>query len=118
MACINPPGDQAWSKLYTRTERRQDVFTHIIRWIYVVSAWLIFVVVIVQFFLAGLGVFAGDFQMHVALGYTIFFLMLLVLVIALVARLPWRTLGLTALLPVLVFLQSIFIEAWSNGLAT
>ena len=93
------------------------MFTHIIRWIYVVSAWLIFVVVIVQFFLAGLGVFSGDFQMHVALGYTIFFLMLLVLVIALVARLPWRTLGLTALLPVLVFLQSIFIEAWSNGLA-
>jgi len=87
------------------------------RWIYVVSAWLIFGVVIVQFFLAGLGVFAGNFQMHVALGYTIFFLMLLVLVIALAARLPWRTLGLTALLPVLVFLQSIFIEAWSNGLA-
>ena len=94
------------------------MFTHIMRWIYVVSAWLIFGVVIVQFFLAGLGVFAGaaNFQMHVALGYTIFFLMLLVLVIALAARLPWRTLGLTALLPVLVFLQSIFIEAWSNGL--
>ena len=92
------------------------MFTHIMRWIYVVSAWLIFGVVIVQFFLAGLGVFAGDFQMHVALGYTILFLMLLVLVIALAARLPWRTLGLTALLPVLVFLQSLFIEAWSNGL--
>jgi hypothetical protein len=87
------------------------------RWIYTVSAWLTLVVVIVQFFLAGLGVFAGDFQMHVALGYAILFLMLLVLVIALVARLPWRTLGLTALLPVLVFLQSIFIEAWNNGLA-
>jgi hypothetical protein len=93
------------------------VFTHIMRWIYVVSAWLILVVVIVQFFLAGLGVFAGDFQMHELLGYTIFFLMLLVLVVALAARLPWRTLGLTALLPVLVFLQSIFIEAWNNGLA-
>jgi hypothetical protein len=93
------------------------VFTHIMRWIYVVSAWLIFGVVIVQFFLAGLGVFAGDFQMHVALGYTILFLMLLMLVVALAARLPWRTLGLVALLPVLVFLQSIFIEAWSNGLA-
>jgi hypothetical protein len=92
------------------------VFTHTMRWIYAVSAWLTLVVVIVQFFLAGLGVFAGDFQMHVALGYTILFLML-VLVIALVARLPWRTLGLTALLPVLVFLQSIFIEAWNNGLA-
>lgn len=93
------------------------MFVHVLRWIYVVSAWLIFGVVIVQFFLAGLGVFAGDFQMHVALGYTILFLMLLMLVIALAARLPWRTLGLTALLPVLVFLQSIFIEAWSNGLA-
>ena len=92
------------------------MFTHIMRWIYVVSAWLIFGVVIVQFFLAGLGVFAGDFQMHVALGYTILFLMLLELVIALAARLPWRTLGLTALLPVLVFLQSLFIEAWNNGL--
>jgi hypothetical protein len=86
------------------------------RWIYVVSAWLIFGVVVVQFFLAGLGVFAGDFQMHVELGYTILFLMLLMLVIAVVARLPWKTLGLTALLPVLVFLQSLFIEAWTNGL--
>ena len=93
------------------------MFTHIMRWIYVVSAWLIFAVVILQFFLAGLGVFAGDFQMHVELGYTILFLMLLILAIALAARLPWRTLGFTALLPVLVFLQSIFIEAWSNGLA-
>jgi Family of unknown function (DUF6220) len=93
------------------------VFTHIMRWLYMVSAWLILVVVIVQFFLAGLGVFAGDFQMHVELGYTIFFLMLLVLVIALAARLPWKTIGITALLPVLVFLQSIFIEAWNNGMA-
>ena len=92
------------------------MFTHVMRWIYVVSTWIILGVVVVQFFLAGLGVFAGDFQMHEELGYTIFFLMLLVLVIALVARLPWRTLVLTALLPVLVFLQSLFIEAWNNGL--
>jgi hypothetical protein len=88
------------------------------RWTYVVFAWLILAAVIVQFFLAGLGVFAGasNFQIHANFGYTIFFVMLIGLLPTFAARLPWRTIGLTALLPVLVLLQSILIAFWHSGL--
>jgi Family of unknown function (DUF6220) len=94
------------------------VFTRVMRWTYVVFAWIVLAAVIVQFFLAGLGVFAGanNFQTHVAFGYTILFVMLIALLPAFTARLPWRTIGLTALLPVLVFLQSVLITFWHNGL--
>ncbi len=94
------------------------MFTRVMRWTYVVFAWLILAAVIVQFFLAGLGVFGGTggFQAHVTLGYSLLFVMLIGLVLAFAARLPWRTIGLTALLPVLVFLQSVFIAVWHGGL--
>lgn len=92
------------------------MFTRAMRWTYLVFAWLILAAVIVQFFLAGLGVFAGDFQAHVTLGYSLLFITLIGLVLAFAARLPWRTIGLTALLPVLVVLQSVFIEIWHAGL--
>jgi hypothetical protein len=88
------------------------------RWTCVVFAWLILAAVIVQFFLAGLGVFAGasNFEAHVNFGYTILSVMVIGLLPAFAARLPWRTIGLTALLPVLVVLQSVLITAWHNGL--
>jgi hypothetical protein len=86
---------------------------------YVVYTWIILVAVIVQFFLAGMGVFAGasNFQVHAMVGYSIFFVMLIGLLVALIARLPLRIIGLVALLPVLVLLQSVFIEFWHTGLA-
>jgi hypothetical protein len=89
-----------------------------LRWTYVVFSWLVLAAVVVQFFLAGLGVFGGPggFQAHVLLGYSLLFIMLLALVLAFAARLPWRTIGLTALLPVLVVLQSVFISIWHAGL--
>src|SRR5260370_30417456 len=43
-------------------------------------------------------------------GYSLFFVMLIVLLVAFAARLPWRIIGLTAVLPALVFLQSIVIQ--------
>ena len=94
------------------------MLTGVMRWTYVVYAWLILVAVIAQFFLAGLGVFAGasNFQLHAAFGYTLFFIMVIGLLPAFAARLPWRTIGLTALLPVLVVLQSVLITAWHSGL--
>jgi Family of unknown function (DUF6220) len=94
------------------------MFTRAMRWTYVVSAWIILAAVIVQFFLAGLGVFGGTggFQAHVTLGYSLLFVTLIGLVLAFAARLPWSTIGLTALLPVLVVLQSVFIEIWHAGL--
>jgi Family of unknown function (DUF6220) len=94
------------------------MFTRAMRWTSVVFAWLILAAVIVQFFLAGLGVFggAGGFQAHVTLGYSLLFVTLIGLLLAFAARLPWRTIGLTALLPVLVVLQSVLISAWHSGL--
>ncbi|HKW19874.1 MAG TPA: DUF6220 domain-containing protein [Ktedonobacterales bacterium] len=87
------------------------------RWTYMVIAWIVLVAVIVQFFLAGLGVFAGvsNFQMHRSLGYSLPLLMLLGLLAAFAARLPWKVIGLTALLPALVILQSVFIGLWQPG---
>jgi hypothetical protein len=94
------------------------MFTHAMRWTYVVATWIILTAVIVQFFLAGLGVFvdAQDFHVHAAVGYSLFFVMLIGLAIAFAARLPGRVLGLTALLPVLVVLQSVLIQIGHSGL--
>ncbi len=94
------------------------MFTHALRWAYVVYAWIILAAVVVQFFLAGRGVFAGasNFQTHANFGNTIFLVTLVGLVLAFAARLPWKTVGLTALLPVLVGLQSLFITFWHSGL--
>jgi hypothetical protein len=89
------------------------------RWTYVVFAWLTLAAVVVQFFLAGLGVFAGanTFQTHVAFGWAILLVMLIALVPAFTAQLPWRTIGLTAFLPVLVYLQTVLIQLWHAGLS-
>jgi hypothetical protein len=94
------------------------VFTRAMRWVYVVYAWIILASVIVQFFLAGLGVFAGarNFQIHAYVGYSLFFVMLIGLLLAFAARLPWWASGLMALLPVLVFVQSVLIQVGRNGL--
>jgi hypothetical protein len=84
----------------------------------VAASWIILAAVIVQFFLAGMGVFAGasNFQIHAYFGYSLFFVMLIVLLVAFAARLPRRAIGLTAVLPLLVFLQSVLIQAGRNGL--
>src|SRR5579862_4886626 len=97
------------------------MFTRAMRWGYVVWIWLSFLAVIVQFFLAGLGVFGGGangFDAHRTLGYTLLFIMLLDFLLALAARLPWRIVGLAFLLPVLVLLQSFFIQFWEEGYTT
>ena len=94
------------------------MFTCALRRTYVVYAWLILAAVIVQFFLAGLGVFAGtsNFQLHAAFGDILFLVMVLDLLLAFAARLPRGIIGLTALLPVLVAVQSVLITAWRSGL--
>jgi Family of unknown function (DUF6220) len=94
------------------------MFTRAMRWTYVVFAWLILAAVIVQFFLAGIGVFGGPggFEAHVTLGYSLLLVTLIGLVLAFAARLPWSTTGLTALLPVLIVVQSLLITAWHGGL--
>jgi hypothetical protein len=66
---------------------------------------------IVQVFLAGLGVFddPGAFITHREFGYTIGWLTLIALVLALVGREPRRIVGLSALLLVQFALQSVLV---------
>lgn len=67
--------------------------------------------VVIQVFLAGLGVFADprSFITHRDFGYLFGFLTLALLVLALVGREPRRVTGLSALLLLLFALQSVFI---------
>ena len=77
------------------------------RWI----AWLFVACVIVQFFLAGLGVFVGadNFATHRDWGYTFGWLLLILLAAAFVGRMPGRAVAATALLLVLFAMQSVLV---------
>jgi uncharacterized protein DUF6220 len=61
--------------------------------------------VIVQFFLAGLGAFGGDWDVHSGVGFVVAIGSLLLLVVAAVARLPRRMFFVTLLLVGLNVLQ-------------
>lgn len=67
---------------------------------------------IVQVFLAGLGVFddPGAFITHRNFGYTFGLLVFVLLLLALVGRMPRALIGGSALLVVLFILQSVFVE--------
>lgn len=71
-------------------------------------AWLYVALVAFQVFLAGAGVFgAADFELHVGVGYVAaFFGPIILLVVSVVAR-GGRLIGLTGLLLLLGFVQSI-----------
>jgi hypothetical protein len=77
------------------------------RWL----AWLFVVCVIVQFFLAGLGVFAGasNFELHRNWGYTFGYLLILMVAAALVGRMPRAAWAATLGVMVLFALQSVFV---------
>ena len=88
------------------------MFTRSMRWTYLVFAWLFVALVVTQFFFAGLFLFgAGSKDLHVGLGYTLFFVAILYLLLAFAARLPWSWSGMTALLIVLVFVQPMLATA-------
>ena len=76
-------------------------------------AGLLAVGAIVQVFLAGLGVFddGSAFITHRDFGYMLSLLPIVMAVLALVAGLPRRFAGLSALLFVLFILQSVFVAA-------
>jgi uncharacterized protein DUF6220 len=81
------------------------------RAIHLGAAWLFVACLIVQVFLAGLGVFddPAAFITHRDFGYLIGLLTLVLLVAAIVGRLGGRQIGLVVLLMVLFALQSVFI---------
>jgi len=75
------------------------------------ATWLFAGCVVIQVFLAGLGVFddPGSFVTHREFGYTFGWLTLVVLVLALVGRMGRRVVGGSLLLLVLFALQSVFV---------
>jgi hypothetical protein len=77
------------------------------RILYFGLAALYLAAVVVQFFLAGLGTFGGDFDPHAVLGFIIGIGSLALLVVAAVGRLPRTMLGLTVLLVGLNVLQFV-----------
>ena len=79
-------------------------------------AGLFAVCCIIQVFLAGLGVFDDEraFITHRDFGYILSLLPIVLAVLALVAGLPRRFAGLSALLFVLFILQSVFVAAREN----
>ena len=83
----------------------------IARTAYPVVAGLFVACALIQVFLAGLGVFDDPeaFITHRNFGYMFGWLTLVLLVVALVGRMPRRYVGLAALLLVLFALQSVFI---------
>lgn len=79
---------------------------------YLIVAWLFVACVVVQFFLAGLGVFesATSFETHRDFGYLFGWLTLFLVILALIARLPRRQFVGGSLLILLLFaMQSVFV---------
>lgn len=77
---------------------------------YSLVAWLFAVAAVIQIYLAGLGVFATDgFEQHRNVGYGIGILGLILLVLAFAAKMPLRVVAATALLLVLMVLQSVLV---------
>jgi hypothetical protein len=78
---------------------------------YPVVAGLFVACAVIQVFLAGLGVFDSPnaFITHRNFGYMFGWLTLLLLVVALVGRMPRRYVGLAVLILVLFALQSVFV---------
>ena len=77
------------------------------RWL----AWLFVACVIVQFFLAGLGVFAGasNFELHRNWGYTFGYLLLIMVAAALLGRMPRAAWAAPIGVIVLFALQSVLV---------
>jgi len=79
---------------------------------YLLVAWIFVLFVLIQVFLAGLSIFVSPagWPRHVEFGHYLGPLSLALLVLALVGRLPRRTVLLTVLLMLLYSLQYVFVE--------
>ncbi len=91
--------------------RGGSAFVRLARSVYTLAAGLFVGAIILQVFLAGAGALVHPryWPMHMAWGHIITSFPILMLAIGLLARLPWRMLGLTALLFVLFVLQYVFL---------
>jgi hypothetical protein len=82
-----------------------------------VAAWGFVAALLIQVFLAGLGVFrsAGDFDTHRNFGYLLGLMSLLLLVLAIAVRARRRQVVLAAIVLGLVILQSVFIAVRASS---
>jgi cytochrome b561 len=77
---------------------------------YSLVAWLFAIAAVVQIYLAGQAVFVtNSFELHRNVGFGIGLLALILLVLSFAARMPLRVIGATALLFVLMILQSVLV---------
>jgi biotin transporter BioY len=85
--------------------------SRIARLVYRWLAWLFVACVVVQFFLAGLGVFAGaaNFELHRNWGYTFGYVLFFMIAAALVGRMPRAAWAAPIGVIVLFALQSVFV---------
>lgn len=94
-------------------EREMSGYVRWARFAFNVVAWLFAVCVAVQIYLAGVAVFAipptNDFDLHRNFGYLFGLLTLVMIGLAIVARLPRRVIGASALILALFALQSVFV---------
>lgn len=101
----------------TRTAPPQvSIVAHIARIIYVVLAGIFAIGIALQVFFAGAGVLVHPsyFAMHSTFGHLLEFFPFLMVVIGLIARLPWRMIGLSALLLFLFMSQYMFLYGVSG----
>jgi hypothetical protein len=83
------------------------------RYAYLVLVWLYLVGIVVQVFLAGMGLFgaARDFEPHIGLGWLLHLVPILLLVAAAVAKVGQRLIWWTVALLVVQFVQPILALA-------
>jgi uncharacterized protein DUF6220 len=73
--------------------------------------WIFGLGVVIQFFLAGMGVLGGEsIEAHQALGSLLILLSLIMLILAFIAKLERPMIIMTAVLFVLMVLQSVFAQ--------
>jgi hypothetical protein len=79
------------------------------RRLFLAVSWLFVAGLIAQVYLAGMGVFGGNFESHVFFGYTVTWLPVLMFLFGLIGRVGRLDIGLSALLFAQGILQSVFV---------
>jgi hypothetical membrane protein len=87
------------------------------RYVYLALVWLYVAGLLVQVFLAGMGIFAAprDFTPHVFLGWLLHLVPILLLIVAAVARVGSRLIWWNVALLVVQFVQPIFALARTDS---
>jgi len=95
------------------------MITRLFRIIYIGGIWLFLAGALGQFFFAGLGVFAGpsNWGRHREVGLLLGLLALLLIMLALIARLPGRMIGMTAGLFGLFIVQVLLLVPFKSHIS-